>query len=105
MKPEALAALVNDRGRLSTSLARRGSARRRLVVSLRPLTLAEGEAVMAVVPGAKLRPHDANGTSYQVSIRSLAAVAFVDRVVDFLSDLQRSELSAALDKVDESNRA
>ena len=54
--PETLAALVNDRGRLSTHHVRAGSARLRLKVTLSPLTLTEGEAVIAAVPGAKLRP-------------------------------------------------
>ena len=102
MTPEVLAALVNDRGRLSTYHARPGSARRGLIVSLSPLTLTEGESVIATVPGAELRPLPASRPSYQVNIRSLAAVAFVDTVVDLFSDLQRSHLSAALDKVDES---
>ena len=73
------------------------------MVSLSPLTLAEGQAVIAAVPGAKLRPLPSPRPSYQVHIRSLAAVAFVDGVVDLFSDSQRSHLSAALDKVDESN--
>jgi hypothetical protein len=102
--PEALAALVNDRGRMSTHHVRAGSARLRLKVILGPLTLTEGEAVIAAVPGAKLRPVPAPRTFYQVYIQSLAAVAFVDRVVDLLSDSQRSDLSAALDEVDDSNR-
>lgn len=103
MTPEDVAALVNDRGRLSTYHARPGSTHRRLMVSLSPLTLAEGQAVIAAVAGAKLRPLPSPRPSYQVHIRSLAAVAFVDGVVDLFSDLQRSHLSAALDKVDESN--
>lgn len=102
--PEVLAALVNDRGRLGTQRIRAGSARLRLKVSLSPLTLTEGEAVIAAVPGAKLRPVPAPRMFYQVDIRSLAAVAFVDRVVDWLNDSQRSDLSAALDEVDDSNR-
>jgi hypothetical protein len=101
--PETLAALVNDRGRLGTHRVRAGSARLRLQVRLSPLTT-EGEAVIAAVPGATLRPRPAPRTFYQVDIRSLAAVAFVDRVVDLFSDAQRSDLSAALDEVDESNR-
>jgi hypothetical protein len=103
--PETLAALVNDRGRLSAQLVRTGSARRRLKVTLSPLTLTEGEAVIAAVPGAKLRPQRTPRTFYQVDIRSRAAVAFVDRVVDLFNDSQRSLLSAALDEVDHSQVA
>jgi hypothetical protein len=73
------------------------------MVSLGPLTLAEGQAVMAAVADAKLRALPSPQPSYQVHIRSLAAVAFVDGIVDLFSDAQRSHLSAALDKVDESN--
>jgi hypothetical protein len=102
--PETLAALVNDRGRLGTHRVRAGSARLRLQVSLSPLTLTEGEAVIAAVPGATLRPRPGPRTFYQVDIGSLAAVTFVDRVVDLFNDSQRSLLSAALDEVDDSNR-
>ena len=101
--PENLAALVNDRGRLSTQRIRTGSARLRLKVRLSPLTLTEGEAVIAAVPGARLLPPCAPRTFYQVDIRSLAAVAFVDRVVDLFNDAQRSHLSAVLDEVDHSH--
>ena len=99
---ENLAALANDRGRLSTGRVRAGSTRRRLTVRLSPLTLTEARAVVAAVPGSKLKRPGASPTSYLVEVRSLAAVAFIDRVVDLLTDSLRSRLSAALDEVDES---
>ena len=101
---EDLAALVNDHGRLRTGRARAGSTRLKLVVSLSPLTLAEARAVIAAVPGATLRRPGEVMTTYQVDVRSHAAIAFVDDVVDLLTDARRSRLSAALDEVDESNR-
>ena len=99
---EDLAALVNDRGRLRTGRARAGSPRRKLVVSLSPLTLTEARAVIAAIPGATLRRPRELMTTYQVDVRSHAAIAFVDGVVDLLTDARRSRLSAALDEIDES---
>ena len=101
---EDLAALVNDHGCLRPGRARAGSTRLKLVVSLSPLTLAQARAVVAAIPGATLRRPGQVMTTYQVDVRSHAAIAFVDGVVDLLTDARRSRLSAALDEVDESNR-
>ena len=99
---EELAALVNDRGRLRTGRARAGSPQLKLVVSLSPLTLTEARAVIATVPGATLRRPDEMMTTYQVDVRSHAATALFDGIVDLLTDARQSRLSAALDEIDES---
>jgi hypothetical protein len=97
MTREELAALLDRRGRIVA--ARSGRAGKRLVITLAPLSEAEGADFIASVPGSRVRPSRSTGR-VEAEVKGAAALTFVESVVDLVGDGRRARLSIVLDILD-----